>query len=63
MPGLLQTLQLTQLLSQAPQNQQGTNLAALLGQQLGSAAGAASQPQPHQAPAQVRSVPQFTTTP
>ena len=53
MPGLLQTLQLTQLLSQTPQNQQGANLAALLGQQLGSAAGAPPQSQPYQAPPQV----------
>ena len=53
MPGLLQTLQLTQLLSQTPQNQQGANLAALLGQQLGSAAGGPPQSQPYQAPPQV----------
>ena len=46
-PGLLQTLQLTQLLNQ-PHNPQAPNLAMLLGSQLANAGGAAA-PQGHQA--------------
>ena len=45
-PGLLQTLQLTQLLNQ-PHNPQAPNLAMLLGSQLANAGGAAA-PQGHQ---------------